>query len=216
MKDEYARFARLYAALLDPILSRTRRSVRNMAGKVGASRILDICCGTGALCRELAEDGLAVTGADLSSAMLAEARRRTKDSPAVGYLPADARALPFESGAFDVCVLSLCLHENEPKDRPRILAEASRVGRRLVVVDYSGAPGAPGVAAHVPERIAGRRHYAAFRHFMGQGGLEGLLYAEGYAVMDRTRVLLGAGICVLAMPGRRHGESGAVEATRAA
>lgn len=201
MQDEYAGFARLYAMFLDPILYRTRRAVRMAIRELGVSNILDICCGTGALCRDFAADGLDVVGVDLSSAMLAEAGRRTEPSQPVQYLPADARALPFDDGAFGACVLSLCLHENEPADRPRVLAEASRVAHTLVLVDYAANQGLLGLLTHVPERIAGKRHYAAFRDFMAQGGLEGLIEAEGYAVLARKRVLFGAGVCLQCVPG---------------
>ncbi|TVM19875.1 methyltransferase type 11 [Oceanidesulfovibrio indonesiensis] len=207
MQDEYADFARLYAAFLDPLLHRTRQYARGMVRDLGVSNILDICCGTGALCRDLAADGLDVTGVDLSSAMLAEAKRRTRSSASVRYLTTDARSLPFEDKAFGVCVLSLCLHENEPADRSRILSEASRVAHALVLVDYAADMGLLGALAHVPERLAGRRHYAAFRNFTAHGGLEGLLAAEGYAVLARRRVLFGAGVCIRSERGGRWAAS---------
>ncbi|MYS53678.1 methyltransferase domain-containing protein, partial [Streptomyces sp. SID6013] len=66
---------------------------------------LDLCCGTGAgvgvlarVCRE------SVTGVDFSAGMLDVARRRVPPpGPAVSWVRADARALPF-GPAFDLVV----------------------------------------------------------------------------------------------------------------
>lgn len=204
MSDEYAGVARLYASFLDPVLSRTRRTAREALDRVEAASVVDICCGTGALCRDLAAEGYEVTGVDYSDAMLGEAARRAKRSRDIRYFRADARQLPFEDGAYDAGVLSLCLHENAPEDRSALLAEAARVAKTLVVVDYSHTRGALGVLAHVPERMAGSRHYAAFRHFIAHGALEELLRTAGFAVLHKEVCLLGAGLCALVLPERRR------------
>lgn len=204
MSDEYAGVARLYASFLDPVLRRTRRTVCETLDRVEANSVVDICCGTGAMCRDLAAEGYEVTGVDYSDAMLAEAARRKKRLRGIRYFRADAKQLPFEDGVYDVGVLSLCLHENAPEDRPLLLAEAARVARSLVIVDYSHSRGVLGVLAHIPERMAGSRHYAAFRHFIAHGALEGLLHSTGLAVVHRDACLLGAGLCALVLPDRRR------------
>src|SRR5688500_12479929 len=50
-----------------------RRTVRSLALPAG-STVLDLACGTGDLCRELAAGGLRPVGVDLSFGMLAAAR----------------------------------------------------------------------------------------------------------------------------------------------
>src|SRR5438067_4888671 len=65
------------------------------------ARVLDLACGTGAMMRRLAArlpDAL-LFGADLSRAQLHAARSR---SPWLALVNADAAALPFRAGAFDV------------------------------------------------------------------------------------------------------------------
>lgn len=58
----------------------------------GAARVLDLACGTGRLCRPLAEAGHAVTGLDAEAAMLAAAQRRCAGlQPAPAWLHADLR-----------------------------------------------------------------------------------------------------------------------------
>ena len=73
------------------------------------SRILDVGTGTGFAARHLAErfPNAEVVGADLSPGMLDEARRLTPPDLAdrVRYEEADAAALPFTDGDFDLVVL---------------------------------------------------------------------------------------------------------------
>ncbi len=104
---------------------------------------LDICCGTGAamrmlrpLCRER------VVGVDVSAGMLAEAQRRTVDSPGAGaleFVRADALAMPF-SAAFDIAVSFGAFGHVLTQDEPRFVAEIARVlrpgGRFVFVTSY--------------------------------------------------------------------------------
>lgn len=71
-----------------------RRTIRDLALPHG-STVLDLACGTGDLCRELAGSGLRPVGMDLSYGMLAAART---DAPLV---QADALQLPVPDGAVD-------------------------------------------------------------------------------------------------------------------
>lgn len=72
----------------------------------GPMRMLDLGTGTGAAARMLAArwPEAEVTGADLSPQMVREAQARAT-SPRERYLVADASALPFADGAFDLVVL---------------------------------------------------------------------------------------------------------------
>ncbi len=54
-----------------------------------SSLILDVCCGTGHLAKELIHGGFEVTGIDGSKEMLGFARKRT---PEATFLTADARS----------------------------------------------------------------------------------------------------------------------------
>lgn len=64
-------------------------------GETEVHRVLDLCCGTGALTELLIKAGFQVTGVDRSPAMLTQARRRL--GPAVSL---EQRELP-DLGAFD-------------------------------------------------------------------------------------------------------------------
>lgn len=69
-------------------------------------RILDLGTGTGVVARLAAQrfPEAEVTGADISSGMIQEARRLTH-SPRVAYRVADAERLPFADGSFELVTL---------------------------------------------------------------------------------------------------------------
>jgi ubiquinone/menaquinone biosynthesis C-methylase UbiE len=71
------------------------------------ARVLDLGTGSGAGARVAAEvwPGAEVTGADLSPAMVEEARRLAS-TPREHYEVADSSALPFPDGSFDVVLLN--------------------------------------------------------------------------------------------------------------
>jgi ubiquinone/menaquinone biosynthesis C-methylase UbiE len=68
------------------------------------TRILDVGTGTGAGAISLAHrfPGAEIVGVDLSEAMLAQARRNTPGDLHVTYQRADASALPFADGSFEL------------------------------------------------------------------------------------------------------------------
>jgi demethylmenaquinone methyltransferase/2-methoxy-6-polyprenyl-1,4-benzoquinol methylase len=71
-----------------------RRAVRELRLPIG-SRVFDLACGTGDLCRELRRSGHRAVGFDFASGMLANART---DAPLV---QADALRLPLRDGSAD-------------------------------------------------------------------------------------------------------------------
>ncbi|MEW2548561.1 class I SAM-dependent methyltransferase [Streptomyces sp. NPDC047002] len=86
---------------------------------------LDLCCGTGAGVGALRRVcGERVTGADFSAGMLALAASRFADAadpPAVEWVRADARALPFD-GAFDIVTSFGAFGHFLPAERPAVFA----------------------------------------------------------------------------------------------
>jgi demethylmenaquinone methyltransferase/2-methoxy-6-polyprenyl-1,4-benzoquinol methylase len=117
-----------------------RRTVRSLGLPPGAV-VLDLACGTGDLCRELAVEGLAPVGIDRSAGMLAAARSAGR-GPAP-LVRGDALALPLRSGALDGVVCGFALR-NFAALAP-VLAECARVlrpGGRLALLEVD-APSQP-------------------------------------------------------------------------
>lgn len=93
----------LNAVLEQPALHRLLPPLRGLA-------ILDLGTGFGNFARQAREHGARrVVGVDVSSRMLAEARRRTHDD-AIQYVEAPIEMYEPEHGAFDLVTSSLALH----------------------------------------------------------------------------------------------------------
>lgn len=89
-------------------------------------QVLDAGCGAGRLSRYLAERGCLVQGVDLSSSMIANARREHQDLPfTVGSL-AD---LPYPDERFAGVMLWYSIIHTPPAGQARLFAEAARVLR---------------------------------------------------------------------------------------
>jgi 2-polyprenyl-6-hydroxyphenyl methylase/3-demethylubiquinone-9 3-methyltransferase len=104
-------------------LTRPARPTK-IRGAPEALRVLDVGCGGGFLSNRLAREGHAVTGVDRSASSLHVARRYDATGR-VAYSVADALALPFADGAFDVvAAMDFLEHVEQPA---RVVAEAARV-----------------------------------------------------------------------------------------
>jgi len=108
-----------------------RRCVQALGLQPGA-HVLDVACGTGDLCRELARQNMRAMGVDLSSEMLRYARTRTP------LVLGDALSAPFKDGAFDGAVSGFALRN--VVDLGDLFAELARLVRadgRLALLDMS-------------------------------------------------------------------------------
>ena len=115
------------------------RKVQDDIDLASYRRVLDVGCGTGALCSVFNERGFFVTGVDPAGGMLVVAKKK-KENEGVHFLQADAlEGLPFEEDAFDLVIASYVLHGLMPKERRKLYLEMSRVCARTVIIhDYSG------------------------------------------------------------------------------
>jgi demethylmenaquinone methyltransferase/2-methoxy-6-polyprenyl-1,4-benzoquinol methylase len=98
-----------------------RRTVAELGVATGA-RVLDLACGTGDLCRDLAARGCRPVGVDFSAGMLAAAR---VDAPLVR---ADGAHLPLADASFDGLTCGFALRNFVDLDA--VFAECARVLRR--------------------------------------------------------------------------------------
>ncbi|MEP3276156.1 MAG: methyltransferase domain-containing protein [Stappiaceae bacterium] len=85
-------------------------------------KVLDVCCGTGAVTRHLVAAGACVEGVDFSAAMIEQSERNIPDAR---FSVADAQNLPFENAVFDA-VLTNFGHYHLP-DPEQAIKEAARV-----------------------------------------------------------------------------------------
>lgn len=138
MTDQEARYDRIaagYAAWWSPVhRPATLGVLEDIAPALddGATRVLDIGCGTGALIAEIVSrwPRAHVTGIDLSAGMLAISARTVDVLPGsagdrVTLVQAPADRLPLADASFDVAVSAFVLQL--VPSRPRALREARRV-----------------------------------------------------------------------------------------
>jgi ubiquinone/menaquinone biosynthesis C-methylase UbiE len=105
---------------------------RNFAPEMrGATRVLDLGCGSGVNSWFLAREGFEVVGTDLSMRGLLNTRERLRRDGLVAVLvQADAARQPFPDATFDYLVCSRMLELlPDPADQERLVGECSRLLR---------------------------------------------------------------------------------------
>jgi len=105
--DGAASYASRHAGLMRRFAKRFARRLAEAQRPV--RRLLDVGCGPGTLCIELARQlpEAEIVGADLSAPMLETARKGAREAglaERVSFQPGDAADLPFEEGSFDAVV----------------------------------------------------------------------------------------------------------------
>jgi len=178
-----------------------RRAVSALALAPGA-RVLDVACGTGDLCDDLAAAGHTAIGLDFSAGMLRQAHT------AAPLVRGDALHLPTPGGAFDGVITGFALRNFV--DLGAVLdacARALRPGGRFVALD-AAVPANPVLRAGntlwfrgaVP--LLGRvlsRDVEAYRYLPkstaylpGPSELVAALEAAGFTAVDRTTFMGGS------------------------
>lgn len=122
-----------------------RRAAVRLSGAAPGQKVLDCATGTGDLAlafkRAVGPSG-AVTGTDFCAEMLAPAPAKARAAGLeVAFQVADALALPFADGAFDVSSIAFGIRNvDDPVRCLREMARVVRPGGRVVVLEF-GQPG---------------------------------------------------------------------------
>ncbi|MDP1821237.1 MAG: ubiquinone/menaquinone biosynthesis methyltransferase [Acidimicrobiales bacterium] len=186
-----------------------RRTVRSLALPHG-SRVLDLACGTGDLCRELAKQGHRPLGADLSYGMLAAARTDA------ALLQGDALRLSIADGAVDGATCGFALRNFE--SLPPFFAELARIvrpGGRIALLEVAEPPNpilrfghgiyfgriVPLVGGLLSDPAAYRYLPRSVAYLPEPGAMLGQLASAGF--VDVERRLLSVGIAQLITATRR-------------
>lgn len=100
--------------------------------------VLDIGCGTGALCYVLYTKGLKVTGIDVAEKMVEESRKRLRNTDVEIYRVDPDEEFPFEDKSFDIVISSYVVHGLQEDRRIDLYREASRLAKEKVIFhDYN-------------------------------------------------------------------------------
>lgn len=155
-----------------------QRSAEAFIGEQGLDRgqlVLDVACGSGQVAIPAARAGANVTALDLAEEWITQARARAADEGLdIRFDIADAEAMPYEDGTFDV-VISLIGAMFAPRPE-RVTAELLRVcrpGGRIVLANWT------------PEGFAGRFFRTVGQHVPPPDMPSPLLWGEETVVRER-------------------------------
>jgi ubiquinone/menaquinone biosynthesis C-methylase UbiE len=132
--SRFARTADLVAARQDARAADFSEQVRAFVQPAGDERALDAGTGAGALALALAPFVAEVVGVDVEPELLIRARERAPANAT--FEEADATALPFPDGSFDLAGSVRTLHHiHRPELALAELARVTRLGGHVLVVD---------------------------------------------------------------------------------
>lgn len=104
--------------------------------------VIDVGCGTGALCSVLFDNGLRVTGVEPAIRMLNISRENNRNRD-INFIQGDVTlGLSFEDNQFDIAIASYVAHGMSKEDRVKLYKEMARVAKSYVIIhDYNSKRG---------------------------------------------------------------------------
>lgn len=193
--NHYSRFmASIYDKVLHIPVRNIRRSVAEAIKNAEATKVIDLCCGTGNQIIYLNKAGIEqAIGVDISDNMLQQAwRNGLKDV----CLKRDASETTFEDNTFDAAIMSFSLHEMHAETARKVFVESKRIvkpGGLLIAVDYCFDEQTKPIgrfATRAVEKLVGGDHYRNFKYFIANDLLSEFSY--GLSVIKKKRFLFGA------------------------
>jgi len=146
------RYYNVFSRVYDPVIrlhsgdegGELRKDIARKSGVKKSDRVLDLCCGTGAVAIELVDavgNGGLVAGLDFSWGMLQKAavKAKSKWSRNLFWMEGDAGYLPFKDGSFNAVTCSHAMYELKGKARDQALHEIKRVlisGGRFCMMEH--------------------------------------------------------------------------------
>ncbi len=177
--SEYSFISKIYDPALFVFLHPIRKAVVKMMMMLNPGQIIDFCCGTGNQLKYLKKHGFDnVKGLDIDGGMVVQSK---KGKYGVDCEIKDARKTGYEAHSFDLAMISLALHEKPAAIQSEIVAEMQRVLKptgHLLVIDYIYDKKTfkfAKLGVRVMEWLAGKEHYACFKNFIKNDGLDSLI-----------------------------------------
>ena len=138
VRTEYDRLAASYDRRWQPYIEATLNAVLEAVEFQGDEAVLDVPCGTGELLQRLIAKwpDLCITGVDLSTGMLAQAKAKDQANR-VRWVEADVAELPLPDQSFDCVICANSFHYfRTPNGALAEMRRVLRPGGRLILVDW--------------------------------------------------------------------------------
>ncbi|KFZ26339.1 MAG: Ubiquinone/menaquinone biosynthesis C-methyltransferase UbiE [Candidatus Izimaplasma bacterium HR2] len=104
--------------------------------------IIDVGCGTGALCSVLNQEGLQVTGIEPAMRMLKIGMKKPGNKEVNFVQCGTCSKLPFEDKSYDLSIASYVAHGLKPEERKQLFLEMGRLTKHYVIIhDYNNKRG---------------------------------------------------------------------------
>lgn len=129
--------APIYALSYKHQVKTYRRSLAILEESIDLStykKVIDIGCGTGALCKVLSEMGHEVMGIDAAYKMLNIAKKNPNHNQ-INFLQANIlEKLPFADKTFDIAISSYVAHGLKEPERRVMYAEMQRITQHMIII----------------------------------------------------------------------------------
>jgi ubiquinone/menaquinone biosynthesis C-methylase UbiE len=118
--------------------SEVLKRIKNELDLTSYETIVDVGCGTGALCSVLFENGLSVTGIDPAEKMLKIAMNKLENKGITFVLANVLEKLPFDDNCFDISIASYVAHGMGQNERELLYTEMGRLtSSKVIIYDYN-------------------------------------------------------------------------------
>lgn len=153
------------------------------------AKVLDVACGTGNLAIPAARTGAQVTGVDIATNLLEQARERAaKENLQIKFDEGDAENLPYADGSFDVVMTMFgAIFAPNPEKTARELVRVCKPGGTIAMANWR------------PEGLVAHTFHVTSRHSPPPpGGVSPLLWGDENVVRER----FGSSVSGIEMTGR--------------
>jgi SAM-dependent methyltransferase len=172
-----------YKTFIDPFQAKLFERIKNIIPE--NCSVLDVACGTGELASVIASKVKDITGIDLSERNIKIAKDRNLQN--ADFIHGDATKLDeLIDAKYDYATISLALHEMPPEIRPKVIKQMKNVAEYIIFADYvvPMKKDITGIGVRLVEFFAGKHHFAGYKHFQKNGGLETLIKESDLKIVE--------------------------------
>ena len=155
------------------------------------SSVIDVGCGTGRLCFQLADKCSKVTVVDLSSKNISVANNilSGKNFSNINFIHTDASALTKQlEGKFDYSIITYAIHEMPPEERVAVINQLKLLSDKIIIGEYAVQKKSKmwNIVNELVEFSAGKDHYKNYKLFLRSGGVNSLVKQCGLKIISEV------------------------------